>query len=96
MIEVRLLLFTAEDRGAADRASASEIRQLLAHRHATAENPRTRTGAGGPARSLLIGRTDGERILTVVIEATLDPTTWLPVTAWESTDAERRILEKSS
>ena len=96
MTEVRWLLFTAETEAHLTRASANEIRQLLAHRHATAENPRTRTGAGGPERSFLIGRTDGGRILTVVIEATLDPTTWLPVTAWESTPAERRILETDS
>jgi hypothetical protein len=35
------------------------------------------------------------RPLTVVIEATLDPTTWLPVTAWDSDLAERKILERS-
>jgi hypothetical protein len=42
-------------------------------------------------RRLLIGRTDGGRILTLVIERTDDPTTWLIVTGWSSTDAERKI-----
>ena len=96
MIEVRWLLFTAETEEHLARASANEIRQLLAHPHVLAENPRVRSVASGPERSLLIGRTDGGRLLTVVIEATLDPTTWLPVTAWASTAAERRILGTSS
>jgi hypothetical protein len=43
-----------------------------------------------------MGRTDGGRYLTVVVEATLDPTTWLPVTAWESAPAERKLLERGS
>ncbi len=43
-------------------------------------------------RRLLIGRTDGGRSLTLVIEQTLDPTTWLIVTGWEATDSERKIL----
>jgi hypothetical protein len=96
MIDVRFLLFTAETEQHLTRASANEIRQLLANRHMTADNPRVPTSAGGAARWLLIGRTDGGRHLTVVIEATLDPTTWLPVTAWESTPAERKMLEDSS
>jgi hypothetical protein len=40
----------------------------------------------------VIGRTHGGRHLTLVIEATLEPTTWMLVTGWESTAAERRIL----
>jgi hypothetical protein len=42
---------------------------------------------------LLIGLTDGGRALTLVIERTVDPTTWLIVTGWDSTQAEREILE---
>jgi hypothetical protein len=45
-------------------------------------------------RLLLIGRTDGGRLLTLVIERTADPTTWLIVTGWSSTGAERKILER--
>jgi hypothetical protein len=30
-----------------------------------------------------------------VIEKTIEPTTWLLVTGWESTSAERMILEKA-
>jgi hypothetical protein len=43
------------------------------------------------ARRLLIGTTDGGRALTLVIEATIDPTTWWLVTGWEATRAERKI-----
>lgn len=92
MIDVRFLLFTAETEEHLTRATGEEIRQLLSNRHVTAENPRGPSATTGADRSLLIGRTDGGRYLTVVIEATLDPTTWLPVTAWESTADERKIL----
>jgi hypothetical protein len=43
---------------------------------------------------LLIGQMDGGRLLTLVIERTVDPTTWLLVTGWSSTEAERRVLEE--
>jgi uncharacterized DUF497 family protein len=43
-------------------------------------------------RKMLIGRTNGGRTLTLVIEQTIDPTTWLVVTGWESTSRERKIL----
>jgi hypothetical protein len=41
---------------------------------------------------LLIGRTDGGRCLTLVIEQTVEPTTWLVITGWGSTDVERKLL----
>jgi hypothetical protein len=43
--------------------------------------------------SVLIGRTDGGRILTLVVEATADAATWQIVTGWDSTPAERKLLE---
>jgi hypothetical protein len=45
-------------------------------------------------RRFLIGSTDGGRALTLVIEQTVDPTTWLIVTGWDATAAERRILNR--
>jgi hypothetical protein len=54
-------------------------------------NPRS--GSQPAKHLLLIGHTDGGRPLTLVIERTADPTTWLIVTGWESTQAERKILE---
>lgn len=70
--------------------STAEAEQLPRNPHTTVRNPR----AGGEEgeRLLLIGRTDGGRTLTLVIERTVDPTSWLIVTGWEATDRERRIL----
>jgi hypothetical protein len=40
----------------------------------------------------MIGHTDGGRVLTLVVERTSDPTTWLIVTGWDATPRERRLL----
>jgi hypothetical protein len=40
----------------------------------------------------VIGSSDGGRLLTLVVERTMEPTTWLIVTGWDATEAERRIL----
>lgn len=71
--------------------SAQEAEQLPRNPHVTVRNPR----GGGEAgkRRLLIGRTEGGRPLTLVIERTVEPSTWLIVTGWRSTEAERKILE---
>ncbi|MGH2955141.1 MAG: hypothetical protein ACRDK9_14220 [Solirubrobacterales bacterium] len=86
-IHVLLATDMALDKLGARGISAEEAEQLLRNRHATVRNPR------GGKRRLLIGRTNGGRTLTLVVEATVDPTTWLIVTGWESTQAERKILE---
>jgi hypothetical protein len=57
----------------------------------TVRNPQA--GGEADAQRLMIGTTDGGRILTLVIERTIDPTTWLIVTGWSSTDVERNLLE---
>lgn len=49
---------------------------------------------GSDARRLLLGLTDGGRTLTIVIERTVDPTTWVVVTGWNSTSAERNLLAR--
>jgi hypothetical protein len=77
----------ALDKLGARGISTEEAEQLLRNRHATVRNPRD------GKRRLLIGRTDGGLFLTLVVEATADPTTWLIVTGWESTQVERKILE---
>jgi uncharacterized DUF497 family protein len=71
--------------------SAEEAEQLPRNEHDTVRN-RRETGEPGKRR-LLIGRTDGGRVVTLVIERTIDPTTWLIVTGWDATEAERKILE---
>ena len=70
--------------------STAEAEQLPRNRHATVRNPHGRGGEG--ERVLLIGRTDGGRVLTLVIERTLDPTSWLIVTGWIATARERKII----
>jgi hypothetical protein len=91
---VRELLATdvALDKLGARGISAGEAEQLPRNGYVTIRNPRGGSGEG--ERLLLIGRTDGGRPLTLVIERTVDPTTWLVVTGWSSTEAERRILEE--
>jgi uncharacterized DUF497 family protein len=70
--------------------STAEAEQLPRNLHATMRNPRARGQEGD--RLLLVGRTDGGRALTLVLERTVAPTSWLIVTGWEATDRERRIL----
>jgi hypothetical protein len=36
--------------------------------------------------------TDGGRALALVIEQTVEPSTWLIVTGWNATDVELRLL----
>jgi hypothetical protein len=80
----------ASDKLGARGISADEAGQLPRNRHVIVRNP---AAAGEQSkRRLLIGRTDGGRELTLVIEQTIDPTTWLIVTGWNATAAERNLL----
>ncbi len=93
---VRILLATqtALDKLGARNISDDEAEQVPRNRHVVIANVRgSRDRLQPPERRLLIGRTDGGRALTLVIEETLDPETWLIVTGWESTPVERRIPE---
>lgn len=71
--------------------STVEAEQLPRNRHATLRNPRS--GGEEGDRILLVGHTNGERALTLVLERTIEPTSWLIVTGWEATARERRILK---
>lgn len=71
--------------------STADAEQVPRNRHAIVRNPRG--GGQEGERSLLIGHTDGGRALTLVIERTLDPTSWLIVTGWTATERERRIID---
>lgn len=82
----------ALDKLGARGISAEEAEQLPRNQHDIVRNPRETAEPG--KRRLLIGRTDGARMLTLVIERTVEPTTWLIVTGWDSTEAERKILER--
>jgi hypothetical protein len=67
--------------------SEAEAEQLLRNRHTIGRNPR-----GSGDRRLLVGLTDGGRTLTLVIEATVEPTTWLVITGWDVGERERKML----
>jgi uncharacterized DUF497 family protein len=62
--------------------TVGEANQLLFNGYEVKRNPGDRSRA--EKRFRLIGRTDGGRPLTVVVEETIDPTTWLIVTGWEN------------
>jgi len=81
----------ALDKLGARGISAAEAEQIARNRHITARNPAEGSKADD-RRLLMIGHTDAGRVLTLVIERTVDRTTWLIVTGWSSTAAERKIL----
>jgi hypothetical protein len=80
------------DKLGARQIAAVDAEQLLRNPHVIVRNPRTPAHPG--TRRLLIGRTDGGRALTLVIERTADPESWLIVTRWSSTASERTMLER--
>jgi hypothetical protein len=95
MIAELLVTEAALDKLGGRAISVEEVQQLLDNRYAILPNPGRAGRTGGPqlpARRLLVGRSDGGRALTLVVERTVDPTTWLVVTGWEATTRERRIL----
>ena len=70
--------------------STGEADQIVNNHYETKNNPR---GHGGERRRIfLIGFTDGGRALTLVVEETHDPITWLVVTGWVASEQEREIL----
>lgn len=86
----------ALDRLGARGVSVVEAGQTIWNRHVIVQNRRGRPERLQPdARRLVIGQSDANRVLTLVIEETIEPTTWLLITGWDSTPAERKILERS-
>jgi len=79
----------ALDKFGARDISADEASQLPRNEHVTIRN---RGRGSSEKRRLMVGTTDGGRTLTLVIERTTEPTTWLIITGWSSTDAERNLL----
>ena len=83
---------------ASNTSAGREVEQVVDNRYAIAPSRRRRGGRRRQGahelgvRRLLIGLIDGGRALTLVIERTLEPTTWLVVTGWNSTQRERKML----
>lgn len=83
----------ALDKLGARTIAEGEAVQVPRNPHVLIENLRGRAERPQPReRQLLIGTTDGGRFLTLVIEETNDPESWLVITGWDSTARERRLL----
>ena len=75
--------------------SEAEAEQLLNNAYVIAKSLRGLAARRQPkARRALIGLTDGGRALTLVIEETLEPSSWLIITGWNSSQRERKILTR--
>jgi hypothetical protein len=68
--------------------STAEVNQLP---HNAYMAVRRRRNAAVWKRYTLVGHTDGERPLTIVIEETCDPASWLVITGWKSSIRERTL-----
>ena len=77
------------------RIAVDEARQLIANRYLIVPNKERarRARLKLRARRLMIGNTNGGRILTLVVERTHDPTTWLIVTGWTATNNQCKMLK---
>ena len=75
--------------------SEKEAEQVLNNAYVIARNLRGRAPRRQPReRRTLIGRTNGGRMLTLVIEETIEPTSWLIITGWTATERERKLLDR--
>jgi hypothetical protein len=86
-----LVTEAAIDKLGARGITTYDARQIPRNDHVIVRNPHD---ASIGKRRLLVGRTDGGRLLTLVIEQTVDPTTWLIITGWDSSPHQRRLLER--
>ncbi len=84
-----LLTEAAIDKLGARGIAIEEVHQLVRNANVTVRNP---SSDPPDQRRLMIGRTDGGRTLTLVVERTSDPTTWLTITGWDATPREGRLL----
>lgn len=93
IIRERVATDAALDKLGARSITDRETEQIPANRHVVIENLRGQRERLQPReRRLLIGETDGGRVLTLVIEETDDPESWPIITGWDATSAERRLL----
>ena len=79
----------ALDKLGARGISPDEAAQLPRNWHVIVRNARD-----PGRRRFVIGSSDGGRLLTLVVERTMEPATWLNLTGWDATDAGRRILRR--
>jgi uncharacterized DUF497 family protein len=74
--------------------SVEEAHQLPHNNHVTLRNTgrRRRSRRKLDTRRIVVGYTNGGRTLTLIVERTNDPTSWLIVTGWTATSDERRRM----
>jgi hypothetical protein len=86
----------ALDKLGARGIAVAEAEQTIWNLHVIVGNRRGNPERRQPdTRRLVIGRSDADRVLTLVVEETVEPTTWLLITGWDSTPAERKMLRRS-
>lgn len=66
-----------------------EVEQLRENRRVFSDNPR-----GERSSVLMIGETNGGRLLTVALAPTDDPTTWRPATAFDASRHHRSLFDR--
>jgi hypothetical protein len=66
-----------------------EVEEVPWNRNIVFRNPR-----GEPGGLLLVGVTDGGRLLTVPLAPTDDPTTWRPATAFDANPYQRSLFDR--
>jgi hypothetical protein len=66
-----------------------EVDGIVWNRMVLTNNPR-----GEPGSVLMIGETDGGRLLTVPLVPTGDPTTWRPATAYDASRHHRALFDR--
>lgn len=91
MIAELLVTEVAIDKLGARGITTHDARQVPRNEHVVVRNPHD---ASPGKRRLLVGCIDGGRVLTLVIEQTVDPATWLIMTGWDSSPRERKLLKR--
>src|SRR5690348_5387672 len=66
-----------------------EVEQVRENRDVILRNPRGEHGS-----VLLVGETDGGRLLTVPLAPTVDPTAWRPATAFDAGRHHRALFDR--
>ena len=80
---------------AAHGISVDETEELVDNRYVIRRNTgrRRRSRHKLETRRIVTGNTNGGRTLTLIVERTKNPTTWLIITGWPSTRGERRRIK---
>lgn len=91
--ELSLTVAAIKKLGARD-ISKREVEQLTDNRYVIGPNRgrRRHNAHKMQTRRIVVGRTNGGRALTLVVQRTPEPTSWMVITGWNSTKRERKML----